>query len=78
MPWPWKMILPGLFVFLRKRCWVNRLRSVSGEYFLKRLKEKGLKKTFQEAYYSITEAPFCVAADENLYSYRSAGRLSVP
>lgn len=46
MPWPWKMILPGLFVFLRKRCWVNRLRSVSAEYFLKRLKEKGLKKTF--------------------------------
>jgi len=48
MPWPWKMILPGLFVFLRKRCWVNRLRSVSGEYFLKRLKEKGLKKHFRK------------------------------
>ena len=48
MPWPRKMILPGLLVFLRKRCWVNRLRSVSGEYFLKRLKEKGLKKHFRK------------------------------
>ena len=62
MPWPWEMILPGLFVFLRKRCWVNRLRSVSGEYFLKRLKEKGLKKAFQEALCSIAENPFCGSA----------------